>query len=67
MGWGSGSGLAEDVMNDVTKSKKFTDEQVETLAKIIINRFEDYDCDTLDEVDNKIFQKVWQQINGAEQ
>jgi len=67
MGWGSGSSIAEEIINKVTKSKKFTDDQCEFIAATLINAFEDADCDTLDEVRNKIFQKVWQQMNGAEQ
>lgn len=66
MGWASGSGLAEDIVKRIDNRKDFTSEQKEEIYKILIDEFENFDCDTLDEVSVKRFQKVLQQVNGSD-
>lgn len=49
MGWASGSELAQDLWN---KIKPLLREGSEKKArKAFIDKFEDYDCDTMDEVE----------------
>lgn len=64
MGWASGSGLCEEIVLEIDKRKDLTPEQKEEIYVILIHNFENYDCDTLMEVDNKRFKKVYQQIVG---
>ena len=66
MGWGSGSSLAENIVKRVDNRKDFTSEQKEEIYKILIDEFENFDCDTLNEVSIKRFQKVLQQVNGSD-
>ena len=66
MGWGSGSSLAENIVKRVDNRKDFTSEQKEEIYKILIDEFENFDCDTLNEVSIKRFQKVLQQVNGTD-
>lgn len=66
MGWGSGSSLAENIVKRIDNRKDFTSEQKEEIYKILIDEFENFDCDTLDEVSVKRFQKVLQQVNGSD-
>ena len=66
MGWGSGSSLGENIVKRVDNRKDFTSEQKEEIYKILIDEFENFDCDTLNEVSIKRFQKVLQQVNGSD-
>ena len=61
MGWSGGSSLMGMIAEDI-KKKKIAMNHLATLEQIyliLIDRFEDYDCDTLDEVDDKFFKKVY--------
>lgn len=49
MGWTTGSQLAQDLWNDLKKQLDLN-QQVRA-KKLIIKHFENYDCDTLDEVE----------------
>lgn len=66
MGWASGSSLMGDIVEQINKQKFLTIDQKEQLYKVLIDCFENRDCDTLDEVDDKVFTKVWQQIHGSD-
>jgi hypothetical protein len=52
MGWGSGSVLAELLWKDIRKYIHKKD--IGTVAEIIWSRFEEFDCDTLDECEQLI-------------
>lgn len=64
MGWASGSDLIEVIVRRLDSRRDLTAEQKEEIYKILIDEFMNYDCDTLDEVRVKRFQKVWQQMCG---
>lgn len=49
MGWATGSELAQALWEDIKKI--LTDEQKKKVKKAIIKNFEDYDCDTMEEVE----------------
>ena len=49
MGWSSGSSLAQELWDDIKST--LTDEQKKKVKKAIIKHFENYDCDTLEEVE----------------
>ena len=67
MGWSSGSGLCEDIVKVIDKRKDLTADQKESIYSILINHFENFDCDTLMEVNVKRFQKVLQQMRGSDE
>lgn len=48
MGWSTGSSLMSDIISGIEETDLKHDVKVE-LYKILIEKFEDYDCDTLDE------------------
>lgn len=47
MGWSSGSELAEDIWNTI--SNHISKDNQEKVARKLIELFENYDCDTIDE------------------
>lgn len=63
MGWASGSRLCEEVARIVMPKIKKADR--EKVAKKLIAAFQSHDCDTLDEVDQKDFAKVYDNLYPA--
>jgi hypothetical protein len=48
MGWATGSRLLSDIINDI-KSVVDDDFVRQDIYEVLINNFENYDCDTIDE------------------
>ena len=46
MGWGSGSRLFSEIIESLEEAD-ITHEQRKTVYSVLIEKFEDYDCDTL--------------------
>jgi hypothetical protein len=61
MGWSTGSSLMEMIAEDIRKKKIAMNHPatLEQIYLILIDHFRDYDCDTLNEVDDKFFKKVY--------
>jgi len=67
MGWSSGSRLMTDIIFDLKKSEIDFDERKE-VYKILIENFEHFDCDTLDECvgEDNAFDAIWNELNPEE-
>jgi hypothetical protein len=67
MGWGSGSGLMSSII-DAIQEEEIDDTVRQTIYQILIESFEDYDCDTLDECvgTDPAFDKAYYQIHPQE-
>jgi len=63
MGWASGSILMHDIVTSF--NEKFPDdpELRKQIYLTLIPEFENYDCDTLDEVRDDTFQEAFKEIN----
>ena len=61
MGWSTGSSLMEMIAEDIRKKKIAMNHPatLEQIYLILIYHFRNYDCDTLYEVDDKFFKKVY--------
>lgn len=66
MGWASGSSLMDDIVEQINKRCFMSVDQKEQLYKVLIDCFENRDCDTLQEINDKTFKKVYQQIHGSD-
>jgi hypothetical protein len=69
MGWSSGSEILEKIKEQVNETEMFSDEQLLTLWKIMIEAFEDHDCDTLYELVGEgdlNFDLAFKEINGLD-
>lgn len=63
MGWSTGSVLMEDIVTSF--NEKFPDdpELRKQIYLTLIPEFENYDCDTLCEIDDEVFVEAFKEIN----
>lgn len=64
MGWATGSALAEELWRDL--KPLIPKDRRPQAADAMVKRFEDYDCDTLDEVTDPDFQDAVRRAHGDE-
>lgn len=61
MGWASGSGLMSDIIEEIENIDGLNHDLKIEVYKVMIEKFEDHDCDTLDECvdDSKAFEEAY--------
>jgi hypothetical protein len=67
MGWGSGSRLAAGLI-DAAKETISSDTERESFYEQMIEMFQDFDCDTLDECvgHDPVFDELWEKLYPSE-
>ena len=61
MGWSQGSIILQDIV-DALKPLNLTVPQAKELYGKLIDIFEDFDCDSLEEVDDPLFQQTLREL-----
>lgn len=67
MGWSTGSVMMDDIVRSF--NEKFPDdpELRKQIYLVLIPEFENYDCDTLCEVDDEVFVEAYNEINPPDE